>query len=124
MRLMGEFLSDLHYELNGKFVWFVLSQKMLKKANAAKSDVEGFTDMVRSISGVEVSVMIFENDSNNCRVNFRSKGKYKINDIAEAIGGGGHAFASGAMTNCNLKESIELVVKKTKTVLERKMEIL
>jgi len=122
MRLLGEFLPNLNYELNGELAWFVISQKMLKKANAAKSDVEGFTDMVRSIFGVEVSVMIFENDRNNCRVNFRSKGKYKINDIAEAIGGGGHTFASGAMINCSLLETIELVVAKTKTALERKME--
>ena len=33
---------------------------MLKNANATKSDVDGFTDMVRSISGVEVSLMIFQ----------------------------------------------------------------
>ena len=124
MRLMGEVLSDLHYECNGELAWFALSQKMLKKVNAVRSDVEGFTDVVRSISGVEVSVMIFENDKNNCRVNFRSKGKYKINDIAEAIGGGGHAFASGAMINCSLLETIELVVTKTKAALKRKMEFI
>ena len=124
MRLLGEFLPNLNYEFHGEFAWFAISQKMLKKANAAKSDVEGFTDMVRSICGVEVSVMIFENDRNNCRVNFRSKGKYKINDIAEAIGGGGHAFASGAMVNYSLLEAIKLVVTKTKTALERKMELI
>ena len=124
MRLLGEFLPNLNYEFHGEFAWFAISQKMLKKANAAKSDVEGFTDMVRSICGVEVSVMIFENDRNNCRVNFRSKGKYKINDIAEAIGGGGHAFASGAIINYSLLKTIELVVTKTKTALERKMELI
>ena len=121
---MGNFLSNLNYELDGKLAWFVISKDMLKNANGTKSDVEGFTDIVRSISGVEVSVMIFENDKNNCRVNFRSKGKYKINDIAEAIGGGGHAFASGAMINCSLLETIELVVTKTKAALKRKMEFI
>ena len=65
MRLLGDFLSNLHYELNGEFAWFAISQKMLKDANASKSDVEGFTDIVRSISGVEVSVMIFEKAEKN-----------------------------------------------------------
>ncbi len=93
----------------------------MKEAQATKSDVEGFTDIVRSIKGVEVSVMIFENNDKSCRVNFRSKGKFKINDIATSIGGGGHAFASGAMVNCSLQETVERVIKTTKISLEKKM---
>ena len=56
-----------------EFAWFAISQKMLKDANASKSDVEGFTDILRSIRGVEVSAMIFETADKKCRVNFRSK---------------------------------------------------
>tara|TARA_B100000886_G_scaffold268869_1_gene192942 strand:+ start:383 stop:1435 length:1053 start_codon:yes stop_codon:yes gene_type:complete len=122
MRLLGDFLSNLHYELNGEFAWFAISQKMLKDANANKSDVEGFTDIVRSIAGVEVAVMVFETAEKKCRVNFRSKGKYRINDIAKSIGGGGHAFASGAMIDSNLKVTVEKVVSTTKIFLEKKME--
>ena len=33
---------------------------MLKNANAQPNDVEGFTDFVRSIKGVEVAFMILE----------------------------------------------------------------
>ncbi|MBA64664.1 MAG: DHH family phosphoesterase [Candidatus Marinimicrobia bacterium] len=121
MKLLGDFLSNLHYELDGQFAWFAISQEMLKSANANKSDVEGFTDIVRSISGVEVAVMIFEKMENECRVNFRSKGKYKINDIAKSIGGGGHAFASGAMINGSLNDAIRKVVSSTKNNLKDKM---
>ena len=121
MQLLGDFLSNLNYELDGKLAWFFISQEMLINANARTSDVEGFTDIVRSISGVEVAVMIFEKDINECRVNFRSKGKYKINDIAQTLGGGGHAFASGAMLKSNLKDSINKVVSVTKNSLKMKI---
>ena len=121
MQLLGDFLSNLNYELNGKFAWFAISQKMLKDANASKNDVEGFTDIIRSIRGVEVSAMIFETADKKCRVNFRSKGKYRINDIAKSIGGGGHAFASGAMLNASLEDTIKNVVTTTKVSLEKKM---
>jgi len=124
MRLLGDFLSNLNYDFDGQFAWFVISQEMLKNAKASKSDVEGFTDIVRAIRGVEVAVMIFENKENECRVNFRSKGKYKINDIAQSIGGGGHAFASGAMMNCCLSDAIEKVVSQTKTALNDKSILL
>ena len=64
---------------------------------------------------------VFEKDINECRVNFRSKGKYKINDIAQTLGGGGHAFASGAMLKSNLKDSINKVVSATKNSLKMKI---
>ena len=36
--------------------------------------------------------MIFEQSNDKCRLNFRSKGKYVINEVAKAFGGGGHKF--------------------------------
>ena len=50
MQLLGDFLSNLNYELNGKFAWFAC-QKMLEDAGTSKSDVEGL-DIIRSIQGV------------------------------------------------------------------------
>ena len=122
MRLLGVLLSNLNFEFNDQLAWFVISQKMLLEAHAKKSDVEGFTDTVRSIRGVEVAVMILEIGDKKCRVNFRSKGKYKVNDIASSVGGGGHAFASGAMVEDSLEATIEKIITRTKSALKRKME--
>ena len=45
------------------------------------------------------------------RVNFRSKGKYIINDIASEFGGGGHKFAAGCkISNSNVIEIEEKIV--------------
>ena len=122
IKLMGNFLANLNYELDGKLAWFVISDDMLKNANATKSDVDGFTDMVRSISGVEVSLMIFQQNKTSCRINFRSKGKLSVNDIANEIGGGGHAYAAGAVVNGALTEVISKVVDLTTISIEKKMK--
>ena len=119
---MGNFLSNLNYELDGKLAWFVISKDMLKNANGTKSDVDGFTDMVRSISGVEVALMIFEQDEISCRINFRSKGELSVNDIANKIGGGGHAYAAGAVVNGILPDVISKVVDLATTSVERKIK--
>ena len=95
---------------------------MMKVANASKSDVDGFTDMVRSISGVEVALMIFQQDNSSCRINFRSKGKYIVNDIANELGGGGHVFAAGALVNGNLNDVSKKVVKITAASVQEKMK--
>ena len=121
IKLMGEFLSNLKYELDGTFAWFIISNEMMKVANATRSDVDGFTDMVRTISGVEVSLMIFQQNDSSCRINFRSKGRYSVNDIAKELGGGGHAFAAGAVVNGSLKDVSSEVVKATSISIEKKM---
>ena len=59
-------------------------------------DIDGFTDFIRSIKGVEVAFMISEIKEGKYRINFRSRGKYVINDIAEHFNGGGHKLAAGA----------------------------
>ena len=104
MQLMGEFLTNLHYELDGNLAWFIITQDMVERAQASKADVEGFSDLVRTIQGVEVSLMIFEQNKTSCRINFRSKGNYSVNNIAKSLGGGGHAFAAGAVIEGSLHQ--------------------
>ena len=121
MKLMGFFLADLNFEIGGKFAWFKITQEMMKKANAVKSDVEGFSDIIRSIRGVEVALMIFQQDETNCRINLRSKGEITVNDIAKKLGGGGHAFAAGAMINEALEKATEKAVSLTKASINNQL---
>ena len=58
---------------------------MINDSGIIPGDVDGFTDFVRSIDGVEVAIMVCENELEKCRINFRSKGRYVINNIANNI---------------------------------------
>jgi len=77
--------------------------------------------MIRSIRGVEVALMIFQQDETNCRINFRSKGEIIVNDIAKKLGGGGHAFAAGAMINDPLEKATEKAVSLTKASINNQL---
>ena len=121
MRLMGELLTNLHYELDGNLAWFIITQEMMDLAHASKADVEGFTDMVRTIRGVEVALMIFEQNVESCRINFRSKGKFTVNDIAKSLGGGGHALAAGAVVSGSLVDVKEKTVNASIESIRQKM---
>ncbi|MAV96578.1 MAG: phosphoesterase, partial [Candidatus Marinimicrobia bacterium] len=55
-------------------------------------------------------------------INFRSKGKYIVNDIANELGGGGHVFAAGALVNGNLNDVSRKVVKITAASVQEKMK--
>ena len=118
VRLLARVIDNITFDSSGELAWFSIDQKMLDAADASSKDVDGFTDFVRSIKGVEVAVMVFENGTNSCRINFRSKGKYAINDVAKYFGGGGHRFAAGAIVKGNKETIIPLVVTETKASLE------
>ena len=118
VRLLARVIDNITFDSSGELAWFSIDQKMLDAANASSKDVDGFTDFVRSIKGVEVAVMVFQNGTNSCRINFRSKGKYAINDVAKYFGGGGHRFAAGAIVKGNKETIIPLVVTETKASLE------
>jgi phosphoesterase RecJ-like protein len=110
IRLMGLIIQNLHYSDNGQVVWSIITQDMLKKADADDGDVDGFTEFIRTIEGVEVSFMIQETNNGNHRINFRSSGNYIINDIAQSFDGGGHKFAAGARVDDMSIKGIELKI--------------
>jgi phosphoesterase RecJ-like protein len=62
--------------------------------------------------------MIFEYTDGTCRINFRSKGHYSINKVAQYFGGGGHSFAAGAKVDGTLLEIGDLVLDKTIEIMK------
>ena len=117
VRLLGAITNHLHYSEDGRISWCALTQKMLKDAGATRKDVDGFSDFLRTIKGVEVAVLLTEVDQNQTKVSFRSKGNLAINDVANEMGGGGHAFASGAL----VKQPWREVIARILPLLEEKL---
>ncbi|BFN37958.1 bifunctional oligoribonuclease/PAP phosphatase NrnA [Fidelibacter multiformis] len=118
MRLLGHVLQDLRFESDGRLVWFVIYQKMMEKYGATYDDLDGFSDFMRSIAGVEVSVMFKEMEDGTCRVNLRSKGRVVIHKVAQHFGGGGHPFAAGANLKKRVEEAIPAILSDVKRAIE------
>ena len=77
-----------------------------------KEDIDGFTEFVRSIKGVEIAFMIQQVTDTAHRINFRSSGNYIINDVAKMFGGGGHIYAAGArIEDLSTKEIEQQILK-------------
>jgi len=117
VRLLSVVINNLKFYEEGEFACYVLTLNDLKSVNADHRDVEGFTDFVRSIKGVQVAFMILEQEY-DIRINFRSRGKYIINDIAKNFGGGGHKLAAGATIKSMEIKDIE---SKIVNLLKRKI---
>jgi len=71
-------------------------------SSADVEDTEGFIDYPRNISGVEVAIMFKpSSEKETVKLSFRSR-RLNVSDLAQSLGGGGHARAAG----CTLKGTI------------------
>lgn len=104
IKIFSTIMQQLHFSEDGRMVWFVITRKMLDENGAGDMDTDGITDFMRMIEGVEVSVMFKERPDGSTRINFRSKGKVVTNYIARKYGGGGHAHASGIVSDKKMDE--------------------
>ena len=98
IKLLGNIIQKLNFDCNGELLWFSLNNDMVKEVDGTNQDFDGFTDFFRGIQGVEIALMLYDLKG-KVRLSFRSKGKYKVNDVAKKMGGGGHPFAAAALVD-------------------------
>ncbi|MGI6221177.1 MAG: DHH family phosphoesterase [Coriobacteriales bacterium] len=81
-----------------------------EELGARKEDTEGLVDVLRSVEGVEVAVLIRGRET-DVRCSIRAKRDVDVAAIAEGFGGGGHRAAAGFNIECSLAEGIERVAE-------------
>ena len=117
VKLLASSINSLSFHYNGIICGCIITKEMQLSIGANSSHVEGFTDFFRSINKVQIAYCIVEQDK-NIRINFRSRGKYIINDVAKSFGGGGHTLAAGATVSGKTVYEIETEILK---LLKRKI---
>jgi len=111
LRLLAYVINKIKFAINDKVCYCLLDKEAFIDTNSKIEDVDGFTEFLRSIKGVEVSFLITEQENNTFRVNFRSKGEFTVNDIAGSFNGGGHKFAAGCkISNSNVSDLEEKIL--------------
>ena len=117
VRILGAAMYRLETSKSGKVAWTVLPKQLMDSLDAKSEDLTGLVDNIRAIKGVEVAVLFREEDD-GIKVNFRSKLKVNVSDIAKALGGGGHIRASGAILKSSLDDAKEKVLAEVFKVIE------
>ena len=95
IQLIQLFLASLEMECDGRVCFGLLTDSMYQESGASIDDADGLVDYARSIQGVEVGVLLEERNG-AMKGSLRAKDtKYRVAQIAQAFGGGGHACAAG-----------------------------
>ena len=107
-KLLGECLTKSMLYLDGKVIASLVSLEAKRQSGAVSSDFDGVIDNLRVTRGVEVAVLITEDEENKCKVSMRSNHDVNVSTIAQSFGGGGHVKAAG----CTLSGSPEEILEK------------
>lgn len=110
-------LAGLQFSKDRKVAWSVISEEMMRKASAKGEDLIGLVDEIRSIEKVEVAIL-FREDKDKIKINFRSKHKVNVSEIAKHFGGGGHLKAAGVIIEGSLEKAKDQVIAETLKYLE------
>ncbi|MDD5617841.1 MAG: bifunctional oligoribonuclease/PAP phosphatase NrnA [Candidatus Omnitrophica bacterium] len=120
LKLINHVLLNIKKDSTGRLAWAEITETTLRKYNPHVDLSDNILNFMRSLKGVEVSLIFREinNQNKNVRVNLRSRGNIDVNKIAKHFGGGGHKTASGiTLRNTNLKDARNKVVGFIKVAL-------
>lgn len=108
LRLLAKTMETLSLDMERKMGSLVVTRESLKEAGASVELTDGFVEIPRSISGIEISVLYTQMDDNYFKLSMRSKGSVNVEKIARKFGGGGHVNAAA----CRIEGNIEAVKMK------------
>ena len=109
LRLQGYAMSEkLEVLCDYNVAIISLSKEELAKYNYKKGDTDSLANLVLSIKGMKAAIVFTERDG-IMKISFRSKGlENPVNLLAkEHFNGGGHANASGGMSDLSVTETLE-----------------
>lgn len=93
--LLREVLGSLEFLHGGQVVLAKVDSPMLERAGANWEDVESYVSLLRNAEGAKLAVMV-KDYGDRVKLSLRSSGGVSAQNIAVALGGGGHVPAAGA----------------------------
>ncbi|MDD3234539.1 MAG: bifunctional oligoribonuclease/PAP phosphatase NrnA [Candidatus Omnitrophota bacterium] len=116
MQALARILGTMKRDQSGKLVWFAVERSMMPRRRMSMDLTEQILNYARSVKEAEVVVLFRENfgAKGGIRVNFRSRGRIDVNNIAGMFGGGGHATASGCTVAGGMKAAVRKVLSAVK----------
>lgn len=105
VQALGRALGAVEFFADGRIGCMVLDHTFLTGCDST----EGFIDLVRTIEGMDMAVLIKEIEPNVCRVSMRAK-TIDVSRIAVSFGGGGHKKAAGCTIQAAADTAKELIV--------------
>ncbi|AWN24186.1 phosphoesterase [Deinococcus irradiatisoli] len=103
--LLREVLDQMQFSSDGLIVRSHIDEAALQRTQAQWEDVESYVNTIRNADGAELAVM-FKDYGERIKLSLRSRGRVSAQNIAVALGGGGHVAAAGASLDARFPEAL------------------
>ena len=118
LHLSGAALSRVEVGCDGLLAYTYVSQDDFKKIKAHPADTENLVNECLKIDGVEVALILVEQQNRQVKISFRSRGRFNVAKIAEEFGGGGHILASGGMVPGPIVQAVSGVISRITAIMK------
>lgn len=103
---------------NCPMAFISLTKEELANYNYQQGDTEGLVNVVLSIEGIKMAVLIQEK-IDGIKMSFRSKGEIFVNQLAKQyFHGGGHKYAAGGISHDNMDKTIQNLISLTPSLFK------
>ncbi len=114
LRFLAECLGRIRFTAGGRVGWVTISRELVEKTGFSPGDTQEYIDLVKSIRGVEVAILLRETEEpGKVKLSWRTDQGIDGIAIAAKWGGGGHPRASGATYRGPLAEAEREVIEHT-----------
>lgn len=104
-RLQAQVLGTVEFLHGGLTITAQVNTAMLETVGASWEDVESLVGVIRSAEGTELAVLFKVYSEDSVKLSLRSRGRVSAQNIAIALGGGGHMAAAGVTVNASYAET-------------------
>ncbi len=115
-KLMGDLLSRAQTWYDGRLIITSMNLDDQARYGLIGRDSDMLYQLLLTVAGMEVAVVVRQEDENHCTIGFRSRESVDVSVIAASFGGGGHRLASGAHLEGLADNLVERVIKAFETV--------
>lgn len=113
-------LDTAEYYFDDKCMIVTVTADMLKNTGCKGTQLEGITNISRSVDGVMAGVTIKQTDVDTYKASIRTYDPLNASLICKQLGGGGHKNAAAAMLNGTLSDVKGKIIDVIKQQLEEK----
>lgn len=110
LRLRGYVIDNIEYYYDDCVALISISDETLEKLGVEKEQTEGIIDILKGIKGVEVAVLLKQNNDKT-KVSVRTNMHVDAVEITTKYGGGGHSRAAGCTVDASLKDTKTKILK-------------
>lgn len=110
LQLEGMIYSHMSFHRDGKVVFAIVTQEMIRASGATKDDFDDLASLAGRAESSVLNITIREQEDGNSRVSVRSNPGISSSAICAAFGGGGHEMAAGCNIACPPEKARDMLL--------------